>query len=151
MFPLRCLRTRQLCAGAFHTRLLRVGALSMTLAVAACASDEEHRRDAYGHSGGYPQQGYIHPQHTAMAAGAANRGPYTQHQKSRQPDVEDDGLPSQVPPPVNRKRELDDPSEPFSPNYGNPNAPRPAPAAAHPARQAGTRAPAVAGWRRNAQ
>ena len=39
-------------------------------------------------------------------------------------ELEDDGLPPQVPPPVNRKREPDDPREPYSPNYGNP-APAP--------------------------
>jgi len=33
-------------------------------------------------------------------------------------EVEDDGLPAQTPPPVRVRMMPDDPSEPFSPNYG---------------------------------
>lgn len=33
-------------------------------------------------------------------------------------DLEDDGLPAQTPPMTNRRPMPDDPSEPFSPNYG---------------------------------
>ena len=40
--------------------------------------------------------------------------------------MEADGLPAQTPPPRREASEPDDPSEPFSPNYG----PRPAPAPA---------------------
>ena len=166
MFPLRCLRTRQLSAVLLRAVLLRAVllracALSLSLTLAACASDEEHRRETYGQHGNtsgdpYVQRGYVNPsQQTAMAAGAANQTGQPA-QKSRQPDVEDDGLPSQVPPAKNRKRETDDPSEPYSPNYGNPHAPRP-PAAQtpatqpHPPRHAGKAAPAVAGWQRSAQ
>jgi hypothetical protein len=43
-------------------------------------------------------------------------------------EMEADGLPPQVPPPVGMRRQPDDPSEPFSPNYGAPPASRPAPA-----------------------
>lgn len=160
MFPLRCLRTRPVGAllirrCLIRTSLIRGCALSLSLTLAACASDEEHRREAYGQhpgtTGDHYQRGSANPSHqSAMVAGAANQTGHPAH-KSRQPDVEDDGLPSQVPPPRNRKHEADDPSEPFSPNYGNPNARR-APSAQHPpARQAGTRAPAVAGWQHSAR
>lgn len=39
-------------------------------------------------------------------------------------DVEDDGLPAQTPPQVSARQSADDPSEPFSRNYGgvNPSA-----------------------------
>jgi len=36
----------------------------------------------------------------------------------RRVEIEDDGMEAQPPPPMVRKREPDDPSEPFSPNYG---------------------------------
>jgi hypothetical protein len=41
-------------------------------------------------------------------------------------EIEDDGLPVQSPPPARIRDEPDDPSEPFSPNYGGPRAPAPA-------------------------
>lgn len=37
------------------------------------------------------------------------------------PAVEDDGLPAQTPPPAHIRQLPDDPSEPFSPNYGGGN------------------------------
>jgi hypothetical protein len=36
-------------------------------------------------------------------------------------DVEDDGLPAQTPPPARARQMADDPSEPFSRNYGGAN------------------------------
>jgi hypothetical protein len=33
--------------------------------------------------------------------------------------IEDDGLPVQAPPPTGIRQQADDPSEPFSPNYGS--------------------------------
>jgi hypothetical protein len=36
----------------------------------------------------------------------------------KQPAVEDDGMPSQLPPARRTTKEPDDPREPFSPNYG---------------------------------
>jgi hypothetical protein len=72
--------------------------LTAALALAGCASDEAHRREAYA-------------QANAMRAMPPAQQPA---------DVEDDGLPSQVPPPSNRKPEPDDPREPYSPNYGRP-------------------------------
>jgi hypothetical protein len=44
-------------------------------------------------------------------------------------DMEADGLPAQTAPPARIRQEPDDPSEPFSPNYGGPRA-NPAPAQA---------------------
>ncbi len=41
-------------------------------------------------------------------------------------EIEDDGLPVQSPPPARIREEPDDPSEPFSPNYGGPRVPAPA-------------------------
>lgn len=86
--------------------LARACALGAAALAAGCASDKEQREQVYG----YSQQ--AHADQAAAAAAAAQRP-----QKS---EVEDDGLPSQVPPPVNRRREPDDPSEPYSPNYGAP-------------------------------
>ena len=45
-------------------------------------------------------------------------------------EMEDDGLPAQVAPPPRIRRQPDDPSEPFSPNYG----PAPSPQRSAPAR-----------------
>ena len=47
------------------------------------------------------------------------------------PTTEDDGLPAQAPPPAYIRQLPDDPSEPFSPNYGggNPAAMKPPPSA----------------------
>ncbi len=39
-------------------------------------------------------------------------------------DVEDDGLPAQTPPPARARQMPDDPSEPFSRNYGGENPSR---------------------------
>jgi hypothetical protein len=44
---------------------------------------------------------------------------YVQHVPSA--EVEDDGLPSQAPPPARIRQMPDDPSQPYSPNYGGPN------------------------------
>lgn len=69
--------------------------------LAGCASDREQRREAYAH------EAY------AMRAAALPK-------RASEPELEDDGLPSQAPPPANRRLEPDDPREPFSPNYGKP-------------------------------
>ena len=82
--------------------VVRCGVLGAALALAGCASDAEQRREAYA-------------QAHAMRATPPARQPAQ--------ELEDDGLPPQVPPPANRKREPDDPREPFSPNYGRPAAP----------------------------
>lgn len=46
----------------------------------------------------------------AVAASAGDPTPRT--------ELEDDGLPAQTPPLLNRRRYPDNPAEPFSPNYG---------------------------------
>lgn len=76
--------------------------LAASSSLAGCATDEEYRREA------------MMRRQAAIVA----------HQ-AREAELEADGLPSQMPPPVNRRREPDDPSEPFSPNYGrSPVAPQ---------------------------
>lgn len=81
--------------------------IAVALSVAGCASDRDHRRDAYAHQAHAAQQ--------AMT----QRPP-------AESELEDDGLPSQAPPPANRRPEPDDPREPYSPNYGR-TVPLPAP------------------------
>lgn len=44
----------------------------------------------------------------------------SEHYGAAQVAMEDDGLPAQIPPLRRAKPEQDDPSEPFSPNYGPP-------------------------------
>lgn len=90
--------------------VVRCALLASALTLAGCASDEEYRREAYA-------------QAHAMRA--------TPPVRDQVQEMEDDGLPPQVPPPANRKPEPDDPREPFSPNYGKP-APAPQRAAFAP-------------------
>lgn len=52
----------------------------------------------------------------------------------KKPEMEDDGLPAQMPPARRQRAEPDDPTEPFSPNYGT--------------RVSAVGAPAVADWSR---
>ncbi|MCH9807053.1 MAG: hypothetical protein K0U74_04915 [Alphaproteobacteria bacterium] len=40
-------------------------------------------------------------------------------------EVEDDGIEAQIPPPLHRRKVVDDPTEPFSPNYGRFSALKP--------------------------
>lgn len=76
------------------------------LALAGCATDEQARREAYA------REAQVQMMRAAALA-----------QRAKQAELEDDGLPSQVAPPLNRRREPDDPREPFSPNYGKPATP----------------------------
>jgi hypothetical protein len=88
----------------------RCAVVAIALTLAGCATDEEYRREAHARAA------YAHAQAQASAA------------PRREADLEDDGLPSQVPPPVGRRMEPDDPREPFSRNYGRPvAAPQPEP------------------------
>lgn len=88
----------------------RCAALAAALVLAGCATDEQHRREVHAR------------------AAQTQVVPF----QRREADLEDDGLPSQVPPPAHRTHEIDDPREPFSPNYGRPLAtPPPRHAAAH--------------------
>lgn len=78
----------------------RAAALGLTLAGAGCASDGTQQRYAYA----YPGTAYVTP-------------PAPRPQVPRA-EIEDDGLPAQAPPLRKRASEPDDPTEPFSPNYG---------------------------------
>jgi hypothetical protein len=72
-------------------------------------------------------------QHTRQhAAITANEPQRVAVETMRKPDLEDDGMEAQVPPPPSIRLAPDDPSEPFSPNYGQP-ATSPAAAPAKPA------------------
>lgn len=55
-------------------------------------------------------------QQAAIASGEAQRSA----EASRKHDIEDDGIEAQVPPSPAIRLAPDDPSEPFSPNYGQP-------------------------------
>lgn len=90
---------RRVVRGRGLPRVVCCLSLTAALALAGCASDEAHRREAYA-------------QANAMRAMPPVQQPA---------EVEDDGLPAQVPPPRNRKPEPDDPREPYSPNYGRPH------------------------------
>lgn len=74
----------------------RVAALCAALAVSGCASHHQSTADA--------QRMNVR---VADAAAAV--------------EVEDDGLPSQTPPPARIRQAADDPTEPFSRNYGGAN------------------------------
>ena len=76
--------------------VFRLCALSALAAVGGCASSQ---------APGYVAANAVPPPR-AMAQAAV---------------VEDDGLPVQAPPPAYIRRLPDDPSEPFSPNYGGSN------------------------------
>lgn len=54
---------------------------------------------------------------TVVLAGCASQSEYY---AGAQVAMEDDGLPAQIPPLRRAKPERDDPTEPFSPNYGPP-------------------------------
>ena len=83
-------------AKSFCACLVRVAACIALVAMAGCASNS----DRYASNGQQPSTQVAH----AVAV-----------------DVEDDGLPSQAPPPVRIHDIPDDPSEPFSKNYGGAN------------------------------
>lgn len=112
------------CVPALRTTsgLVRVSLLAVVLSVAGCASDEEYRRQAYAQ------------QSAAYQAGAHPSGNMRGPQRPAEPELEDDGLPAQVAPPIRRATTPDDPREPYSPNYGGPA----------PARRADATAPVVA-------
>lgn len=82
----------------------RIAVVVAALSVGGCATDEEFRRE---------REAYVRYQQAQQQAMAPPR--------MREPELEADGLPSQVAPPANRRRDPDDPSEPFSPNYGKPS------------------------------
>jgi hypothetical protein len=75
-------------------------ALSLSVVAAGCAGDNARQRQAYA----YPGMVHVAPPAPVQPAPRA--------------EIEDDGLPSQAPPMRKRANEPDDPTEPFSPNYG---------------------------------
>lgn len=83
-------------ARPFRVAIVRATASIALLAMAGCASNS----DRYASNGQQPSTQVAH----AVAV-----------------EVEDDGLPSQAPPPVRIHDIPDDPSEPFSKNYGGAN------------------------------
>jgi hypothetical protein len=103
------------CVRRLSTGLARLVLAAVTLSAAGCASDAEYRRQ-------------VHGQHVYTQQAQAMRGAIAPP-RAAEPELEDDGLPPQVAPPVNRARTPDDPREPYSPNYGNPAAARRADAA----------------------
>lgn len=92
----RCVQVKSCAAG-----VARLALVAAALSAGGCASDEEFRRE---------REAYVRHQ---LAQQQALAGP-----KVRETELEDDGLPSQVAPPANRRHDPDDPSEPFSRNYG---------------------------------
>ena len=84
-------------------RLGFVFALVSAISVAGCAS----RAPTYVRAPVYQPPSYGHV--PARVAGYRHEGRVV---------IEDDGMETQAPPPLSRKIEPDDPSEPFSPNYG---------------------------------
>ncbi|PPD01714.1 MAG: adhesin [Hyphomicrobium sp.] len=80
----------------FCAAFVRMTASFALLALAGCASNPDH----------YASHGQQPPTQVAHAVVV---------------EVEDDGLPSQAPPPVRIRDIPDDPSEPFSKNYGGTN------------------------------
>lgn len=99
MFVLRsCARGRS----AYSASRALVG---LTAVLAASIGGCSHRAEY-----GPPHASRLAPP-VAVAANAAETSP--------RPDLEDDGLPAQTPPLLNRQRHLDNPAEPFSPNYGS--------------------------------
>jgi len=92
--------------------------LALVLAVLAAGCSSANSQRASG-----PQWGVANQQSAAQTV-------------SRKPDLEDDGMEAQPEPPRRQMVEPDDPSEPFSPNYGRspgdppavrPSAPTPRP------------------------
>jgi hypothetical protein len=79
---------------------VRLAALAVAALAAGCSSTQH--------------AGYTYPGDAHAAAVAENR-----HAHARKPDVEDDGMEAQPEPARRQFVEPDDPSEPFSPNYGN--------------------------------
>jgi hypothetical protein len=109
VFPLR------LCALRRATVVLRplLVVAPMALLAAGCASDEAGRYEA------------SQPAYMSRYPGDPAVAPPAQVASAPTVVIEDDGLPSQLPPLRRPVPEPDDPTEPFSPNYGLP------PSAAH--------------------
>ena len=109
--PSRLLRSRPLpprlglALKTYTAAVVRLAVVAAALSVAGCASDAEMRREREAYVR------HVQAQQQAMAG-----------ERIREVELEADGLPSQTAPLANRRIEPDDPSEPFSPNYGRFNA-----------------------------
>lgn len=55
----------------------------------------------------------------SWAMGGAPAQPSVVSEQTRRYDLEEDGIEAQIPPPPSIRAAPDDPSEPFSPNYGS--------------------------------
>lgn len=96
-----------LCSGIMplrrKRRMLRGAVLALTIPLAACAANTAQRSDSW------PGEG------PTRLAGYTAEGKPTAHRRVR---MEADGMESQALPLSRQANEPDDPSEPFSPNYG---------------------------------
>lgn len=127
---MRCSSFAALCAGrggAVCGRILRIAkVLAVGLLVSACASSHASYE--------YPSNvGMSAPSRVAVAVPKV--------------ELEDDGLAVQAPPRVRKNAEPDDPSEPFSPNYGP--GPLPGEPAAEPVKRQPVNLPAGRARRAN--
>lgn len=107
---MRCLRPAGIRRGRLAVETARLGVVATivsALALAGCAASQQ-TKDYQSYSGApYPGDP---PRRVAIAKPPAA------------PVIEGDGLPTQAAPMLRPNREPDDPSEPFSPNYGPPPA-----------------------------
>lgn len=108
MSPSRSTRVPSVLPKAAKTVLLL-----LALATAGCSSTPRSHQASWSAAGGP-----VDPQQAAVV------------EARRTPEVEDDGIEPQVAPPPSIRLAPDDPSEPWSPNYGKRPADLPGPAAA---------------------
>ena len=99
MFALRFSGDGRCCAG----RVIRVGIVALALAATGCAGSRT--TDPYSTMGVGGPRGYASAQHRRV---------------SPPQEMEADGMPGQAPPLRRKSPYPDDPSQPFSPNYGPP-------------------------------
>ena len=106
-------------ASSLHSAV-RTAALVAALLLTGCAQSRDYRHDA----------AYVRAPIPPAAMATAPKI-----------EIEDDGLPAQTPPPRRVRQEPDDPSEPFSPNYGSGGTRTPEPAPRLSARSAASYQP----------
>lgn len=101
------------CAALARCFAIHAAALAFALAAAGCAETRNTYNSDY-----------------------SRMAPPQQVVQAERVELEEDGLPAQLPPPLRAgKPEVpDDPSEPYSPNYGRPGVQKRAEAAAQPLR-----------------
>ncbi len=85
--------------------------------VSGCATRQPHNYQAGYSSGGYDRAtAQANPYWRQREASSPRVAGYVDARAER--EIEDDGLPAQAAPRLRAKPEPDDPSQPFSPNYG---------------------------------